>query len=142
MRRNKKSTDSKNSEFLNAYNILAPENLSWDVAIYKIVQLNGDQSKNENRGKIKGIMYNGSLYSGHELSKILRLTDSPIWRITDVNQTDSTYSQIQVSSCLPIYRDQTRPSSNWLAITSCIRAKSVIGSTNCLNKVAASFPLS
>ncbi len=57
MRKDKKSTDSKNTEFLNAYSILDLEDLSWDVAIYKIVPLNGDQSKNEDRGKIKGIMW-------------------------------------------------------------------------------------
>ena len=53
MREDKKSTDSKNAEFLNAYRIHNREDLSWEVAIYKIVQLNGDQSKNEDRGKIK-----------------------------------------------------------------------------------------
>ena len=57
MREDKKSTDSKNAEFLNAYRIHNREDLSWEVAIYKIVQLNGDQSKNEDRGKIKSIMW-------------------------------------------------------------------------------------
>ena len=57
MREDKKFTDSKNAEFLNAYNILDLENLSWNVAIYKMVQLNGDRSKNEDRGKIKSIMW-------------------------------------------------------------------------------------
>ena len=57
MREDKKSTDSKNAEFLNAYRIHNREDLSWEVAIYKIVQLNGDQSKNEDRGKIKDIMW-------------------------------------------------------------------------------------
>ena len=65
MREDKKSTDSKNAEFLNAYNILDLEDLSWDVAIYKMVQLNGDQSKNEDRGKIKNIMWDlRSQYTG------------------------------------------------------------------------------
>ena len=57
MREDKKSTDSKNAEFLNAYNILNLEDLSWEVAIYRIVPLNGDQSKNEDRGTIKNIMW-------------------------------------------------------------------------------------
>ena len=57
MEENKKTTDSRKVEFLNAYNILDLENLSWDVAIYKIIPLNGDQSKNEDRGKIKDIMW-------------------------------------------------------------------------------------
>ena len=57
MRENKKFTDSKNTEFLNAYSIHNREDLSWEVAIYKIVQLNGNQSKNEDRGKIKDIMW-------------------------------------------------------------------------------------
>ena len=57
MRKNKKITDSKNAEFLNAYSIHNQEDLSWEVAIYKIVQLNGNQSKNEDRGKIKDIMW-------------------------------------------------------------------------------------
>ncbi len=57
MGENKKITDSKNTEFLNAYSILDLEDLSWEVAIYKIVQLNGNQSKNEDRGKIKDIMW-------------------------------------------------------------------------------------
>ncbi len=57
MRKDKKFTDSKNAEFLNAYSIHNREDLSWEVAIYKIVQLNGDQSKNEDRGKIKDIMW-------------------------------------------------------------------------------------
>ena len=57
MREDKKSTDSKNIEFLNAYKILDLENLSWNVAIYRIVPLNGDKSQNENRGKIKDVMW-------------------------------------------------------------------------------------
>ena len=57
MREDKKSTDSKKAEFLNAYSIHNREDLSWEVAIYKIVQLNGDQSNNEDRGKIKDIMW-------------------------------------------------------------------------------------
>ena len=47
MREDKKSTDSKNAEFLNAYSIHNRGDLSWEVAIYKIIQLDGDQSKNE-----------------------------------------------------------------------------------------------
>ena len=58
MREDKKSTDSKNAEFLNAYRILAPEDLGWDVAIYRFFPLDGDISKNEDRGKIKSIMWN------------------------------------------------------------------------------------
>ena len=57
MREDKKSTDSKKAEFLNAYSIHNREDLNWEVAIYKIVQLNGDQLKNEDRGKIKSIMW-------------------------------------------------------------------------------------
>lgn len=57
MREDKKITDSKNAEFLNAYSIHNREDLSWEVATYKIVQLNGNQSKNEDRGKIKDIMW-------------------------------------------------------------------------------------
>ena len=57
MSEDKKSTNSKNAEFLNAYSIQNREDLSWEVAIYKIVQLNGDQSNNEDRGKIKDIMW-------------------------------------------------------------------------------------
>ncbi len=57
MKEDKKITDSKNTEFLNAYSILDLEDLSWEVAIYKIVPLNGNQSKNEDRGKIKDIMW-------------------------------------------------------------------------------------
>ena len=57
MREDKKTADSKNVEFLNAYRIIAPENLGWDVAIYRIIPLNGDISKNEDRGKIKSIMW-------------------------------------------------------------------------------------
>ena len=57
MREGKKSADSKNSEFFNAYRIIAPENLGWDVAIYRIIPLDGDISKNEDRGKIKSIMW-------------------------------------------------------------------------------------
>ena len=47
MREDKKFADSKNAEFLNAYSILDVDSLSWDVAIYKIIPLNGNQSTNE-----------------------------------------------------------------------------------------------
>ncbi len=57
MRGNKKSTDSKNVEFLNAYGIHNREDLGWEVAIYKIAQLNGDQLTNKDRGTIKSIMW-------------------------------------------------------------------------------------
>ena len=56
MREDKKSTNSKNAEFLNAYSIQNREDLSWEVAIYKIVPLNGDQPNNEDREKIKDII--------------------------------------------------------------------------------------
>ena len=38
--------------------------------------------------------YNGPQYSGHELSKIYRLTHRHKWRSENVNQTDSSYSEV------------------------------------------------
>ena len=43
-------------------------------------------------------IYNGPQYSGHELSKIYRLTHTYTWRSEYVNQADSSYSEIQVSN--------------------------------------------
>ena len=57
MGKNERLVDSKNEEFLNAYGIRGQENLSWDVAIYRINRLDGDESKNEERGKIKGLVW-------------------------------------------------------------------------------------
>ena len=51
------------------------------------------------RGKWDADRYNGLQYSGHELSKIYRLTDSHTWRSEYVNQTDSSYSEVQVYYC-------------------------------------------
>ena len=42
--------------------------------------------------------YNGPQYSGQELSKKYRLTVPYKWRIEHVNQTDSSYSKVQVSN--------------------------------------------
>ena len=57
MREDKRPANSKNAEFFNAYSILDLEDLSWDVATYTIIQLDGDKSKNEDRGKIKSVMW-------------------------------------------------------------------------------------
>ena len=43
--------------------------------------------------------YNGPQYSGQELSKKFGLTHPYKWRIENVNQTDSSYSEIQVYHC-------------------------------------------
>ena len=43
--------------------------------------------------------YNGPQYSGQELSKKFGLTHPYKWRIEHVNQTDSSYSEIQVYYC-------------------------------------------
>ena len=43
--------------------------------------------------------YNGPQYSGQELSKKFGLTHPYKWRIENVNQTDSSYSEIQVYYC-------------------------------------------
>jgi transposase InsO family protein len=45
------------------------------------------------------INYNGPQYSGQELSKKFGLTHPYKWRIENVNQTDSSYSEIQVYYC-------------------------------------------
>ena len=57
MGKNERLVDSKNEEFLNAYGIRGQENLSWDVAIYRINRLDGDESKNEDPGKITDPMW-------------------------------------------------------------------------------------
>ena len=57
MEKNERLVDSKNEEFLNAYGIRGQENLSWDVAIYRINRLDGDESKNEDRGSIKDLVW-------------------------------------------------------------------------------------
>ena len=47
----------------------------------------------------KMLDYNGPQYSGQELSKKFGLTHPYKWRIENVNQTDSSYSEIQVYYC-------------------------------------------
>lgn len=53
----RKSTNFDNTDFLNAYSILNLKGLRWDVATYTVVQLNGDETEHEDRGKIKSVMW-------------------------------------------------------------------------------------
>ena len=68
MREDKEFADSKNAEFLNANSILDVDSLSWDVSIYKIIPLIGNQSTNENRGNIKIIMW--ELHRQHKRQRV------------------------------------------------------------------------
>ena len=55
--------------------------------------------KKENKKTEGTLFYNGPQYSGQELSKKFGLTHPYKWRIENVNQTDSSYSEIQVYYC-------------------------------------------
>ena len=44
-------------EFLNAYDILNLDNLSWEVATYKVIRLDGYDANHQERGKIKDIIW-------------------------------------------------------------------------------------
>ncbi len=50
-------------------------------------------------GLSRASYYNGPQYSGQELSKKFGLTHPYKWRIENVNQTDSSYCEIQVYYC-------------------------------------------
>jgi len=52
---------------------------------------------------IENELYNGPQYSGHELSKISRLTHTPKWRSEYVHQAYSSYSFQQIVFFLPFF---------------------------------------
>ena len=70
------------------------ENLKTRLAILE----HGETALNESVEAL-GQRYNGPQYSGQELSKKFGLTHPYKWRIENVNQTDSSYSEIQVYYC-------------------------------------------